>query len=755
MNRYDFYNNLELFHKTKEIIQQEEQEKIQEDLSELKHYGTLGQKWGVRKWQNYDGTFNEAGKERYFGKSSQTTSTEEDKIGSARSDVKEYLKFRNKMLKKRTHGDLNKWYRDNNKAADKQLLKDAKRVDKQREKMYKNQLKDFYDDPNELVSDLDRIYKIGSNKQKVGSTHPTGNGGWYNTDYQNPDGTLTKKGEKLLKRYTKHPKFWNITNVIDVDMYNKATGNNARNFDKEKKAAEKEQLMTNLKNLDDSIKVVHELKGKDITDEEFDKITKDSFVDVEDLSQEDYDEIADLGLYRMKQNNTLGNDAEPGDYWGGRMWFMEEDQTDGYPQVVDFYRKGYSKDYVEKYLNKIKDMDLLGDEAEEMGISPYLNSAAHHPGSMINDIYDDGPQDQKIGSSPDSKKIFENKTDADYMDKDGNFDDKKYWKDKEKAEKYLSENYDKDFAETIKEAYDTTGEWGDVDAEYIKYKENPLDYLRKYSPDPKYRKLTDKDIKKATKEAEKLEKELENADWSKRRDIINNLLKDEKYKDLFDEIAANDKKRSAEALNRTEEIFNDFDDKEIRNLAIAGITNMKEYGYYPNPTMEDLANNAWFYVYEDGNQGDNTAEYLYATMEKGVKGDELENLYEKLHVKKDSLDEGITTLKKNPVLTNVNEKYLKEIVDRKLEQNDSDNNSYWHLYAASEGSSSTPSDATKKNYKEAKDIVKKLDSSCGNGDGWDFLNQAIQNLDMSSKELSSMTQADWDRINAEINKLKK
>lgn len=439
MTRYNFYNNLELFHKTREIIQQEEQEKIQEDLNELKHYGTKGQKWGVRKWQNYDGTFNEAGKERYFGKSSKTTESDEDKVGSARSDVKDYLKFRNKMLKQRTRDDLNKWYRDNNKAADKQLLKDAKKVDKQREKMYKNQLKDFYDDPNELVSDLDRMYKIGgkSNEQKIG------------------------------------------------------------------------------------------------------------------------------GLF----NKT----------------------------------------------------------AEE----------------------------------------------------------------------------------------------------------------------------------KAEKEGKKLNYELEKADWSKRRDIINNLLKDEKYKDLLDEIVANDKKRSAEALDRTEEIFNDFDDEEIRNLAIAGITNMKEYGYFPNPTMEDLANNAWFYVYEDGNQGDNTAEYLYATMEKGVKGDELDNLYKKLHVKKDSLDEGVTTLKKNPVLTNVNEKYLKEIVDRKLEQNESDNSSYWHLYAASEGSSNTPSDTTKKNYNEAKDIVKKLDSSCGNGDGWDFLNQAIENLDMSSKELSSMTQADWDRINAEINKLKK
>ena len=32
----------------------------------LAHYGIKGQKWGVRRWQNEDGTFNEAGKKRYF-----------------------------------------------------------------------------------------------------------------------------------------------------------------------------------------------------------------------------------------------------------------------------------------------------------------------------------------------------------------------------------------------------------------------------------------------------------------------------------------------------------------------------------------------------------------------------------------------------------------------------------------------------------------------------------------------------------------
>lgn len=36
--------------------------------NELKHYGVLGMKWGVRKYQNKDGSLTSAGKKRYTGK---------------------------------------------------------------------------------------------------------------------------------------------------------------------------------------------------------------------------------------------------------------------------------------------------------------------------------------------------------------------------------------------------------------------------------------------------------------------------------------------------------------------------------------------------------------------------------------------------------------------------------------------------------------------------------------------------------------
>ena len=62
---------------------------------ELYHHGILGQKWGVRRYQNEDGSYTEAGKERYRYKKKDFTMTEKyiarkmDK-SAAKSDKYEY-----------------------------------------------------------------------------------------------------------------------------------------------------------------------------------------------------------------------------------------------------------------------------------------------------------------------------------------------------------------------------------------------------------------------------------------------------------------------------------------------------------------------------------------------------------------------------------------------------------------------------------------------------------------------------------------
>ena len=59
---------------------------------ELKHHGIMGMKWGVRRYQNADGTLTEAGKKRYDDVASSNRQSKKD----TKAAIKKYTRLSNK-----------------------------------------------------------------------------------------------------------------------------------------------------------------------------------------------------------------------------------------------------------------------------------------------------------------------------------------------------------------------------------------------------------------------------------------------------------------------------------------------------------------------------------------------------------------------------------------------------------------------------------------------------------------------------------
>lgn len=74
-----------------------------DDGTSLYHYGIPGQKWGIRRWQNPDGSFNEEGKKRYGRISTSTPPSQ--KV----TTMRDFIHTRSKVSKK-NQDDFNKLY---------------------------------------------------------------------------------------------------------------------------------------------------------------------------------------------------------------------------------------------------------------------------------------------------------------------------------------------------------------------------------------------------------------------------------------------------------------------------------------------------------------------------------------------------------------------------------------------------------------------------------------------------------------------
>ena len=65
--------------------------------NELMHHGIRGQKWGVRRYQNSDGSLTKAGKKRYL------TEENPERVQSAKAEAKSFKNMSNEELQKVTY----------------------------------------------------------------------------------------------------------------------------------------------------------------------------------------------------------------------------------------------------------------------------------------------------------------------------------------------------------------------------------------------------------------------------------------------------------------------------------------------------------------------------------------------------------------------------------------------------------------------------------------------------------------------------
>lgn len=600
----------------------------------LSHYGILGQKWGQRRWQNADGTFNEAGKERYFGPSGTTKKNKEEN-------------------------------------------KTNKRYNKKGEELA------HPDDPNDelTVKRLNEIKKQYQD-QKIGSIFNKKNVSYNDPKYNPYIGEENKIWDNVKEQQSKN---W----AKDKELINDLAGKELKYYDEDPILLE---YYSNIK------------------------------ADIANEMKEKYPSI-ESRTFRM---NALHAENEP---------FVSG--YDGQEELREQYKELHEK--AKKYPPRSAKRVKLEGEAALINAKEELNQKKIE--EELNENVKKYIKENKNNILQDIDRIREKIKDINIVDDYGDYyvtraleehNKKKYNNFNEKGLKDLSDD-----------------EWDDVkNIAKAEYKDD-ISMQNKWFNDQKIGSSFNS--KKFEKEANKLDKQFKSKYGDREyydSNKIDEWLDRDENKKMEEAYASIMDKAFGEKSKEIKEIFKDYDDHNEEYVSKAAICDALSYG----DDLDEIASEVHWFLTDDGDQGDRNS-HAYYMHEKGYTP---EQVAQKDREAQAAWNEGSTVAKQLSRYYNPTTLYMKNELQNEIF--DQVNNRYnkkddYSIYRISEAADSS-GQFIKDHVKVANDFSKKLAPSCSDGNGWYYFNQAIQNLNMGAVDYRNITPADWDKINAEINKLK-
>lgn len=262
-----------------------------------------------------------------------------------------------------------------------------------------------------------------------------------------------------------------------------------------------------------------------------------------------------------------------------------------------------------------------------------------------------------------------------------------------------------------------------------------------------------------------------NEDPSKK--VFSELHADPKYLKQAEDVLKKDLEVQKDITNKVDDMFAGLRTSENLHVyeAAAEIASAAQYArdtntwFKPNVddfTLDDVAQLGFHAVLDDGQQSDINPYSMYVAknnLQKQVvdlgrrafdsangSHKEAESIISKGLSEVDA--DNLTVYPKNPnyKLSNALALRMRDRFDRF-----EDTSGKWYLDMAERASTITKED--KGNIDKAEKYVRKLDKATDQNTWW-YVAEAAENLGMSSTTLKNMSQSDWDRVNAEIRKLR-